>query len=82
MGFIRVFGFVFADVSPTNYEKRYYKNFHLDYTHETAKQGWAAQGIRGIGGKKRRIHRECVFCSGAGDRISHRPVVTRLVDRH
>jgi len=53
MDFIPLFDFVFADVSPTSDEKRYYKNFHLDYTHETAKQGWAVQGIRGIDGKKK-----------------------------
>ena len=66
MDFIRVFGFVFADVSPTDDEKRYSKNFHLDYTRETTKQGSTAQGTRGIHGKKRRIHRECVFLLGGG----------------
>ena len=55
MDFIPLFGFVFADLSPTSAEKRYYKNFYLDYTHKTAKQGSPAQGIRGTDGKKRRI---------------------------
>jgi hypothetical protein len=61
MDFIPLFGFVFADVSPTSDRKRYYKNFHLDYTHKTTKQGWAAQGIRGIDGKKRRIRESASF---------------------
>jgi len=47
MDYIRGFGFVFADVSPTGNKKRYSKNFHLDYTGSAVETG--KTGVGGAG---------------------------------
>ena len=58
MDFIPLFGFVFADVSPTYDRKRYSKNFYLDYTGsavETGKTGMGGAGEAVALTAKRRI---------------------------
>ena len=65
MDFIRVFGFVFADDLPTDDEKRYYKNFHLDYTGSAVETGKTGMGGAGEAvastAKKDAFSVECVF---------------------